>query len=169
MLKVSSFETQLGTMIAMANDSHLYLLEFIDKEDLEQELESLKSKYKIEVVEGMTSPIKSIQVELKAYFEGTLKKFKTPLYLSGTAFQKDAWNQLLRIPYGQTRSYVAQAHAIGKPSAFRAVANANGANHMVIVIPCHRIINSNGKLGGYSSGLKRKEWLLNHELSHAQK
>ena len=162
-LKMASFETELGTMMAMSDESYLYLLEFLDKKNLDSELERLKLRTKAIVTKGMTQPIESIRAELELYFKGTLKKFKTPLYLCGTDFQKQVWDELQRTPYGQTRSYAAQAQALGKPKAYRAVANANGANQLVIVVPCHRIISSQGTLGGYSSGIERKKWLLEHE------
>lgn len=81
----------------------------------------------------------------------------------GSDFQKKVWQELLKIPHGETRSYAAQVAAMGLPTAIRAVPNANGANQLAIIIPCHRIINSNGALGGYGGGLARKEWLLQHE------
>ena len=104
--------------------------------------------------------------KLKSYFEGKLKKFETPLFLLGSPFQKKVWQALLKIPYGTTRSYAAQAVSMSEPKATRAVANANGANQLAIVIPCHRIINSNGALGGYGGGIARKEWLLQHEAKY---
>jgi O-6-methylguanine DNA methyltransferase len=97
-------------------------------------------------------------------FDRTLQDFKTSVQLLGSPFQKLVWNELVSIPYGQTRSYLEQA--IKKQAAYRAVANANGANQIAIVIPCHRIINSNGKLGGYSGGISRKKWLIEHEKQH---
>ncbi len=99
------------------------------------------------------------------YFNGSLKEFKTPIHTLGTQFQKLVWLELTRVIYGSTKSYREQAKAISKPMAFRAVANANGTNQMTIVIPCHRIINSNGSIGGYSGGIARKKWLLEHEKS----
>lgn len=114
----------------------------------------------------MTEALRSIEQELKKYFEGRLGKFTTPLFLLGSPFQKKVWNELLKIPYGTTRSYAAQAVSMGEPKATRAVANANGANQLAIVIPCHRIINSNGALGGYGGGIARKEWLLQHESKY---
>jgi O-6-methylguanine DNA methyltransferase len=108
----------------------------------------------------------AIMRELEAYFAGIIQEFKTPLFLFsliGSPFQKRVWEELQKIPRGETRSYAEIAKAIGKPSAFRAVALANGANQIAIVIPCHRVINSNGDLGGYGGGIKRKEWLLKHE------
>lgn len=159
-------DTPLGPMLAIADEKLLYLLEFVERRGLEREIERLRVKKKAAVIPGKTPPITSIEKELKAYFEGTLQTFKTPLFLSGSPFQKQAWKALIRIPYGETRSYLHQAISIGKPSAYRAVANANGANQIAIVIPCHRIINNNGELGGYGGGIARKKWLIEHEKRH---
>jgi AraC family transcriptional regulator of adaptative response/methylated-DNA-[protein]-cysteine methyltransferase len=86
-----------------------------------------------------------------------------PFLLFGSLFQKEVWEELKKIPQGETRSYRDISKALGRKSSFRAVAQANGANQLAIVIPCHRVINANGELGGYSSGVIRKKWLLNHE------
>lgn len=163
MLKASWLDTKLGPMIAIADDEGLYLLEFVDRRGLEREIERLRIKTKAAIIPGITDPIKSITRELKSYFEGTLTEFKTPLHILGSPFQRLVWEELMRIPYGQTRTYAAQAEAIRKTAAYRAVANANGANQIAIVIPCHRIINSNGELGGYGGGITRKQWLIDHE------
>jgi AraC family transcriptional regulator of adaptative response/methylated-DNA-[protein]-cysteine methyltransferase len=162
-LKASWLDTPLGPMLAIANDEFLYLLEFVDRRGLEREIEKLRIKTKSAIIPGNNKIIISIEKELKFYFEGSLREFKTPLYLLGSNFQKLAWYELINIPYGETRSYSNQAVAIGRASAYRAVANANGANQIAIVVPCHRIINNNGNLGGYGGGLARKRWLINHE------
>ncbi|MDA0938790.1 MAG: methylated-DNA--[protein]-cysteine S-methyltransferase [Proteobacteria bacterium] len=165
-LKVSWIDTKLGPMIAIADEAGLYLLEFVDRRDLEREVERLRLRTKAAIIPGTTDPIKSITLELESYFEGKLKEFNTPLHLLGSPFQKLVWDELMRIPYGTTRSYMVQATSIGKNKAYRAVANANAANQLAIIIPCHRIINSNGDLGGYGGGITRKQWLLEHETSH---
>ena len=166
-LKTFQLDTPLGPMMAVADEEALWLLEFVERRALKRELERLQLKTKSTIVPGRASPIDSIEKELKAYFDGSLKEFKTPLHLLGSPFQKLAWNALVDIPYGETRSYTDQAVVIGKPLACRAAANANGANQIAIVIPCHRIINSNGELGGYGGGLARKKWLIDHEKVHA--
>jgi AraC family transcriptional regulator of adaptative response/methylated-DNA-[protein]-cysteine methyltransferase len=107
--------------------------------------------------------ISSIENELTLYFNGKLNKFATTLFFLGLPFQKRVWEELQKIPYGETRSYSDLAKAVKKPTAFRAVAQANGANQFAIIIPCHRVINKNGDLGGYGGGIVRKEWLINHE------
>ncbi len=162
-LKASWLDTRLGPMIAIADEKELYLLEFVDRRGLEREVERLRLRTKSAIIPGYTEPIRSIEKELNAYFEGELMEFQTPLYMVGSPFQKEVWEQLKKIPPGHTASYADMAAAIGKPSAYRAVAQANGANQIAIVIPCHRAINSNGDLGGYGGGLTRKRWLLNHE------
>ncbi len=162
-LKASWLDTPLGAMIAIADDDGLFLLEFVDRRGLEREVERVRIRTKSAIVPGSTGAILSIEAELKSYFEGSLKTFKTPLHLLGSPFQKYVWEELIRIPYVETRSYATQAIAIGKPSAHRAVGTANGANQIAIVVPCHRIINTDGGLGGYGGGIARKKWLIDHE------
>ena len=101
--------------------------------------------------------------QVREYFLGTRRAFDLPMVLHGTDFQRLVWQQLLTIPYGHTVSYQGIANALGKPKAVRAVGAANGQNPIAIVVPCHRVVGSNGKLTGYGGGLWRKEWLLRHE------
>lgn len=166
-LKATWLDTPLGPMLAIADEHSLYLLEFVDRRGLEREIEQLRNKTKALIIPGHNPPITTIEAELKEYFAGTLKEFKTPLHLLGSPFQQLVWSELLRVPYGETRSYAQQAIAIGKHTAYRAVAHANGMNQIAIVIPCHRIINSNGKLGGYGGGLAHKQWLIQHEKGNS--
>jgi len=106
-------------------------------------------------------------IELQEYFEGKRKKFQIPLETKGTAFQKEVWDQLQRIPYGETSTYATIAKVIQRPRAVRAVGTANGLNLLSIIIPCHRVIASNGTLAGYAGGLERKQKLLTFEQLHA--
>ena len=101
--------------------------------------------------------------QLAEYFDGTREDFELPLELTGTEFQRQVWVELTAIPFGQTVSYGDLARAIGKPTAVRAVGAANGDNPVSIIVPCHRVIGSDGGLTGYGGGLERKEWLLRHE------
>lgn len=165
--KLSYVDTVLGPMVAIADEKNLYLLEFADRRGLEKEIERLRIKQKAAIIPGCTEPINMVKQELDLYFSGKLKIFTTPLFLMGSDFQKEVWHALQQIPYGETRSYKDQAALIKNEKAFRAVANANGSNQLAIVIPCHRIINHNGDLGGYAGGKIRKEWLLNHEKNNA--
>lgn len=162
-LKSSWIETPLGFMVAAANDKALYFLEFIERDGLEEKIKKFCKKANADITTGSTPILESVESELKAYFAGKLKTFETPLHLIGSPFQKEAWNELLKIPYGETRSYTDQAIAIQRPLACRAVANANGANNIAVIIPCHRIINNNGALGGYGGGIIKKRWLLENE------
>ena len=152
-LKADWLDTPLGSMIAMADEKALYVLEFMDRE---------RSTHSA-ITTGRTEPIDSIAKELRLYFEGKLELFQTPIKMTGSAFQTEVWSKLQQIPLGKTCSYAEIARAIKNPLAVRAVGRANAANLLAIIIPCHRVINANGDLGGYSGGIKRKEWLLNHE------
>lgn len=166
-LKAALIDTPIGQMIAISDDKNLCLLEFTDRRNLEQGIKSLKHKARADIIEGDADPISMIRKELELYFTGKLKSFSTPLKLMGSDFQDKAWHALTEIPYGQTRSYKHQAKIIGNEKASRAVASANGANQLAIIIPCHRIINSDGNLGGYAGGIDKKEWLIKHEASNA--
>lgn len=105
--------------------------------------------------------------QLIQYFNGQRRIFELPITQEGTAFQQDVWSQLMTIPFGKTKSYIELARKIGDPKATRAVANANGKNHVAIIVPCHRVIGSNRELVGYGGGLRRKKWLLDHEMKIA--
>jgi methylated-DNA-[protein]-cysteine S-methyltransferase len=102
--------------------------------------------------------------ELEAYFAGGLQQFTFPIAQPGTEFQQTVWQQLTTIPYGQTISYLQLAQRINNPKSIRAVGTTNGRNRIAIVVPCHRVIGSNGALTGYAGGLWRKKWLLEHEM-----
>ncbi len=103
--------------------------------------------------------LRSLKKQLKEYFKGKRKEFSVPLVTPGTEFQQEVWNEIRRIPFGSTKSYSEQAKSLKKPASVRAVANANGANRISIIIPCHRVIGSDGRLVGYGGGLQRKKWL----------
>jgi len=116
------------------------------------------------VVEGeKIAPLQQAMDELQRYLAGERVQFTGPLDLHGTTFQVEVWEELYRIPYGETRTYAEIAHAIGRPAAVRAVGAANGANPVAIIVPCHRVIGSNGTLTGYGGGLPTKAWLLSLE------
>lgn len=167
-LKASCFDSPLGSILVVADETELYLLQFSDYFRLTHLVNRLKQDLQVAIVAGKTAAMQQIEDELNAYFAGNLREFKTPLAINGSSLQKAAWDALLKVPYAEVKSYKDQAELLGKPTAFRAVANANAVNRFVIVIPCHRIINANGKLGGYGGGLERKEWLLAHEIRVAK-
>jgi AraC family transcriptional regulator, regulatory protein of adaptative response / methylated-DNA-[protein]-cysteine methyltransferase len=162
-LKASWLGSPLGPVLAIADEEVLYLLEFAECSGLEREIERLRRKIKCVFIRGQTKPIDSIQGELDLYFAGNLTAFKTPLFLQGTPFQRRVWEELMKIPFGETRSYSQIATNLNKPTAFRAVAQAISSNQHAIIIPCHRVIKANGELCGYAGGIARKQGLLSLE------
>ena len=128
-------------------------------------LKSLRKQFPGEIVRDDPKNQKVLS-QLKKYLKGELRRFDCPLDMRGTSFEKKAWSALKRIPYGQTRSYKEIAEAIGHPKAFRAVGNANGSNSIPLIIPCHRVIESNGGLGGFGHGLSVKKQLLKLENAY---
>lgn len=126
----------------------------------------LNSKEKITNI--IPSELEDCAIQLKAYFKGERKQFHLKLNPQGTDFQKKVWDKLLEIPYGKTISYLELSKQLGDIKAIRAVANANGKNPIWIIIPCHRVIGSDGSLTGYAGGLHRKQWLLDHESPSMQ-
>lgn len=160
---LSWLESPLGPLVAGANADGICLLEFSDRRMLESQFKTLKRRFSVPLAPGSNAHLKQLEVELKRYFAGNLKRFTVKLSYPGTPFQQNVWNMLLTIPYGQTRSYQEMAKAVGTPKAVRAVGTANGKNRIAIIIPCHRVVNKSGKLGGYGGGLRRKEYLLRLE------
>ena len=152
--------TPLGDMLAVASDQGLCLLEFDVQQRVDRELAQVEAARGGPAQEGRNTILDQLAVELAEYFAGQRQQFGVPLDLVGTPFQIDAWHALLQIPYGRTRSYASQALAIGRPTATRAVAAANGQNKVSIVVPCHRVIGSDGSLTGFGGGLPRKRALL---------
>lgn len=160
---ITRLETPLGPMFACADKSGICLLEFTDRKMLESEFKDLSRRLNATIIQGKNKYFDWLKRELKEYFNGDRKEFTVPLYTPGSEFQVKVWDQLKTIPYGETRSYKEQATAIGKPEAVRAVANANGMNRIAILIPCHRVIGSDGKLTGYGGGVWRKKYLIDLE------
>ncbi|MGY3779533.1 bifunctional transcriptional activator/DNA repair enzyme AdaA [Isobaculum melis] len=163
LLSATWLETPLGSMIAIADEVALYLLEFVDRRGLETEIEKLRKRMQAAIVPGDNTVLSLLKQELEQYFLGNLQQFRTPIAYLGSDFQKSVWDALQKIPIGMTYSYKELAEQLGNPKAYRAVARANGANQISLLVPCHRIINTNGELGGYGGGIQRKEWLLKHE------
>jgi AraC family transcriptional regulator, regulatory protein of adaptative response / methylated-DNA-[protein]-cysteine methyltransferase len=162
-LQAAWLDTQLGPMLAVADEDAVHMLEFVDRRGLEREVARMRKALGAAIVPGNNAPLRAIAAELEAYFAGELRQFETPLVLHGSDFQREVWRALLDVPYGETRSYLQIAEAIGNPAAVRAVGRANGANQIAIVIPCHRVIGADGSLTGYGGGMARKRWLLDHE------
>ncbi|MEM9107367.1 MAG: trifunctional transcriptional activator/DNA repair protein Ada/methylated-DNA--[protein]-cysteine S-methyltransferase [Pseudomonadota bacterium] len=167
MLKADWIDTPIGAMIAITDERSLHLLEFVERRALPAEVKRLNKSVRGDLGIGRYAPTDQIEAELEAYFEGKLRHFETPVTLHGTAFTRQVWRELQRIPAGQTRTYSQLAKAIGRPSATRAVARANGANQLALIVPCHRVIGADGSLTGYGGGLWRKKRLIELELSMA--
>lgn len=156
-------ETPLGTMVACADENGICMLEFSDRKALPTELKEISKHFNANIIQGENKHFKTLEKELSEYFEGKRIHFDVPLSPVGTEFQKNVWEVLRKIPCGTTRSYQEQANILGNPKAVRAVANANGLNKISIIIPCHRVIGSDGKLTGYGGGIWRKQKLLELE------
>jgi len=148
----SVIASPVGTITILADDEFVHVITFAEKD-----------------ITGLSENALTVKVanQLNDYFKGDLKDFDFPLKQKGTEFQQEVWQNLLTIPFGETTSYAKfSAH---NPLAIRAIAAANGKNNIAIVVPCHRVIGSNGKLVGYAGGLWRKQWLLQHEREVSQK
>ncbi|MCV6547824.1 MAG: trifunctional transcriptional activator/DNA repair protein Ada/methylated-DNA--[protein]-cysteine S-methyltransferase [Cohaesibacter sp.] len=169
LLRADWIDTPLGAMIAVSDASSLHLLEFLERKALPRELKALHKRAKGSLGFGRFSPTDQVQKELDAYFKGDVASFKTPITMHGSAFTQQVWRQLRSIPVGQTRSYSQLAKELDNPAATRAVARANGANPLAILVPCHRVIASDGNLTGYGGGLWRKQKLIDLEQKIARK
>ncbi len=162
-IMLDRFTSKLGPMFIGATSRGICLVEFSDRKMLETEFKDLRKRLASVIVPGENSHIKTAKKQLTEYFEGNRKSFSVSLDTPGTEFQREVWKGLENIPYGKTSSYKNQAIALNRPNSVRAVANANGLNRVPIIIPCHRVIGSDGSLTGYGGGLPRKKWLLDHE------
>lgn len=162
-ITVDWIESPVGPLLAGAVGEGVCLLEFVDRRAIKRQIETMKRRFKAGAAPGQHRHLATLRRELSAYFAGGLRRFTVPLAVRGTEFQVKVWEALRRIPHGQTRSYATVAGEVGRPSAVRAVARANGDNRIAIIIPCHRVIGSDGSLTGYGGGLWRKERLLEIE------
>ena len=156
-------DSPVGDLVAGATAEGCCLLEFRDRGGIEKIGKRIQNRYMLDVVRGTNAFLDQLESEIDDYFNRELTAFSVPLDLRGTPFQLAVWKQLLDIPYGETRTYGAIAESVGKPSAVRAVGRANGENYIAIVVPCHRVIQHDGKLRGYGGGLWRKRYLLDLE------
>lgn len=166
LVHLSRIVTPLGPMLAGTTALGLCLLEFVDRRMLETQLGLVQRRLAAQFVPGRTDVTDRLESQLVEYFDGSRSTFDVPLHMVGTPFQEQVWEGLRTIPYGETRSYANQAAFIGRPTAVRAVARANGDNRVSIIIPCHRVIGSDGALTGYGGGLWRKRYLLEMEGSN---
>ena len=161
--RVAEIETPVGVMVASASDAHLFLLEFGHRKLLDAQLERVRRGINCVFERGESPIIDMVRTQLDEYFRAERREFTVPLRTSGTPFQNRVWAELQRIPIGTTTTYAAVARNIGQPTAVRAVAHANGDNRIAVIIPCHRVIGSDGSLTGYGGGLERKKQLLDLE------
>jgi AraC family transcriptional regulator, regulatory protein of adaptative response / methylated-DNA-[protein]-cysteine methyltransferase len=164
-ISATLIHTPIGGFVAAALPGKVCLLEFADRPALLSQTASLRRWFDEPIVPGRNDALEQLREELAEYFAGTRRAFDVPLAIAGTPFQESVWRGLLAIPYGATRSYEEMAHAIGRAGAQRAVGKANGDNRLAVLVPCHRVIEKSGKLRGYSGGLWRKKYLLEHELA----
>jgi AraC family transcriptional regulator, regulatory protein of adaptative response / methylated-DNA-[protein]-cysteine methyltransferase len=169
MIKTTKIETPLGEMAAAATSGGICLLEFSEGRNLSADYEELAKLLNTKIIEGWNVHLWRLKKQLKEYFKGKRKKFSLWLVTPGTEFQHEVWDGLKKIPYGETTSYQKQAESLKNPEAARAVAQANSTNRIAIIIPCHRVIGSDGSLVGYSGGLQRKKWLIDHERKFSGK
>lgn len=161
--------TPLGPMVAAATDDGVCLLEYSDPVRLQMQAAQLRTRIASRIADGGHPHLATLRDQLAGYFAGTRKQFTVPLVARGTPFEERVWQALLRIPYGRTRSYLEIARELYSPEGQRAVGRANGLNRIAIVIPCHRVVNHGGGLGGYGGGLWRKERLLDLERGPGQR
>ncbi len=164
-VRLSWLRSPLGPLVAGATPDGICLLEFTDRRMLEAQFAAVRKLFAVPVVPGSNKHLEKLADEIERYFAGSLRSFSVPLIYPGTPFQERVWKQLLAIPYGETRSYEELAIAVGDKKAVRAVGRTNGLNRIAIVIPCHRVVNKSGALGGYGGGLRRKQFLLDLERS----
>jgi methylated-DNA-[protein]-cysteine S-methyltransferase len=162
-IKVQFCTTKIGELILGSFEEQLCLLDFRYRKKRNTVDSRIKRGLHAEFVESDSETIQQTLKQLREYLNGERKVFKLPLLWVGTAFQKAVWRSLMNIPYGATATYLQVATEIGNEKAVRAVANANGANAIGLIIPCHRIIGSDGQLVGYGGGLRIKKHLLDLE------
>jgi AraC family transcriptional regulator of adaptative response/methylated-DNA-[protein]-cysteine methyltransferase len=156
-------QTPIGKMLACATMDGICLLEFEERKNIKKQLSDLEKSLGGEVAVGTNKHLEELEDQLSEYFRGKRTEFNLPLVLTGTPFQETVWRALQEIPFGKQITYKELTNQLGDPKAIRAVAGANGANKMAIIIPCHRVTGTGGKLTGYAGGLWRKKWLLDHE------
>ncbi len=167
LLRADWIETRLGVMIAVSDKRALYLLEFAERKVLPAELKRLYAHAKGSLGFGRFDPVDQIAAEMEAFLDQRRARFEVPLAPLGSAFTQEVWRALRDIPAGETRSYSDVARSMGRPNATRAVARANGANPIAVVIPCHRVLGADGALTGYGGGLWRKQALIDLERGFA--
>lgn len=167
-IHIDWMDTRVGPLVLGATADAICLLEFSDRRRLETQLRTLQRQFAMPLVSGSNEVLTALRRQLDEYLAATRKTFDLPLDYRGTPFQKKVWEALLEIPYGDTWSYKQLAERVADATASRAVGTANGMNRIAIIIPCHRVVNTGGGLGGYGGGLLRKQFLLDLERGQLQ-
>lgn len=166
-IDIQFYKTKIGDLILGSFDEKLCLLDFRYRKMRKAVDTRIKNGLNAEFVESNNETIKQAKNQLDEYLNGDRKEFNLPLLMVGTEFQKSVWESLMKVPYGATSTYLQLAKDISNEKAVRAVASANGANSIGLIVPCHRIIGSNGQLVGYGGGLSVKKRLLNLEQKNS--
>lgn len=164
-IEIVEIQSPVGIFLAGTIDNKCCIFEFKHRKTIAQIVEKKKIQYHAEFVYHENDLHKLIKNQVDLYFDGKLKEFTIPLDQQGTEFQNSVWDELIKIPIGTTISYGELAKRVGRPKAVRAVGSANGANNIAIIIPCHRVIRSDGNLQGYGGGIDKKKKLIKHEKS----
>ncbi len=162
-ITTTTIDTPLGEMLAAASKDGIVMLAFFSPHNIEAKIDTLRKKFEADVIPADCDYFDILKTQLNEYFENKRTQFDVPMQLVGSPFQIQCWKELLNIPYGKTISYKQQAQNIDKENSHRAVANANAQNMLHIIIPCHRVIASNGNISGYAGGVGKKEFLLSLE------
>ena len=162
-ITTTTFSTPLGEIFAAASKKGIVMLTFFTPFNIEAKIAVLKNTLDADVIPANGEIFQVLKIQLEEYFDKKRTTFEIPLQLIGSPFQIQCWKELLNIPYGKTISYKEQAIKIKNEKAHRAVANANAQNMIAILVPCHRVISSDGKLSGYNGGVEKKEFLLKLE------
>ncbi len=166
-LTTTSIETPIGPLVACATDEALCFMQFAERRGFTRQLELTRRRLGVSVVPGTNQLLNDLAKQMGEYFRKERREFDVPLHYPGSDFQVSVWDALRRIKIGQTRSYDEMATAIGRPGAWRAVGRANGDNPITIIVPCHRVVRSDGSLGGYGAWVWRKNYLLDLEQAKA--
>jgi O-6-methylguanine DNA methyltransferase len=161
---IESCESPVGPLIIAATADAVCLVHFCEESELDAQMSAERVRHAATLGEAPNPHLTRLRAQLAEYFAGRRREFDVPLHFPGSPFQQQVWAMLIRIPYGERWSYLDVARQLGDPRATRAVGAANGANPIAIVIPCHRVVNADGELGGYGGGLWRKRILLDLEL-----
>lgn len=168
-ITTKEISTPLGPMLAGATAEGVCILEFINRIRLEKEILDLQNLLNAVMQPGQNPHLDQLENELAEYFEGKRKVFSVRVHAPGNEFAQTVWKTLQEIPYGQTCSYKQQAAKMNNPKAIRAIASTNGRNRLAIIIPCHRVIGSDGSMTGYAAGVEKKKWLLKFERDNSEK